>query len=70
MVELTLKNNGKIERSILKKLDIITDLVFMRFVEGYEKGYCPICKKTFELPFRTHYYLKHGSLTVGVKCSD
>jgi len=45
--------------SILNKLDIIIELEFLRVVKGYEKGYCPICKRVFELPFRTHYYLTH-----------
>lgn len=56
---------------IIRKLDIINKLAELKLLEGYsfedkiqkcldfKLHYCPICERFFELPFRTHAYLKH-----------
>ena len=62
--------------TINRKLDIINKLMELKILQGYSfedkiqkcikfnLHYCPICDRFFELPFRTHYYLKHDINTL------
>ena len=68
---------------IERKFDIINKLAELKLLKGYsfedkiqkcldhKLHYCPLCERFFELPFRTHAYLKHDSqLTKGGKRNE
>jgi len=66
-----LNSNQRVTRRIERNLDIIIKLYELKVLKGYsfedrikrclkfKLHFCPICDRFFELPFRTHAYLKH-----------